>query len=238
MVVNQLSDIFSHDDHPSLWLLVRVFRVCIASVAALILTTGLIYFEQFLIAGGEAALDESPNSQLVDIVRVKEELEVVTRQRRKKPPPPDQAPESLKPKMVANFDLDSAYGMSNPAVGVSNDLQLGLGFGFSDGEYLPIVKVSPEYPRRALVEGLAGWMIVEFTVGKAGTVVDPIVVGNCAVPQREGQEVPVCVDRPDSIFDRSALKAAKKFKYKPKVIDGEPIDTTGVRNKITFVLGN
>jgi protein TonB len=189
-------------------------------VAALILTNGLVYFEQFLIASGEAALDESPNSQLVDIVRVKQELEL------------------LKLQMVANFDLDSAYGMSNPADGVSNDLQYGLGFGFSDGEYLPIVKVSPEYPRRTLLEGLAGWVIVEFTVCKAGTVVDPIVVGNCAVPQREAQEVPVCVNRPNSIFDGSALKAAKKFKYKPKVIDGEPIDTAGVWNKITFVLGN
>ena len=238
MAVNQIDDIFSHDDQPLLWWLGRLLEVFVAILAAILVTAALIYLEQFLIEGGEKALDESPNSQLVDIVRVKEEVEVATRERRQKPPPPDQAPEIQKPQMATNFDLDSAYSMSNPADGMSNDLELGLGFGFSDGEYLPIVKVSPEYPRRALVEGLAGWVIVEFTVGKAGNVIDPVVVGNCAVPQREGQESLECVDRPSSIFDRSALKAAKKFKYKPKVIDGEPIDTAGVRNKITFVLGN
>lgn len=237
MAENQLSDLFSHDDQPLLWLVGRIFRVSIATLAALLVTTALIYLEQFLIEGGEKVLDESPNSQLVDIVRVKEEVEVAIRERRQKPPPPDQAPELPKPQAATNFDLDSAYSMSNPADGISNDLQLGLGFGFSDGEYLPIVKVSPVYPRRALLEGLAGWVIVEFTVGKAGNVIDPTVVGNCAILQRN-LEVQECVDRPSSIFDRSALKAAKKFKYKPKVIDGEPIDTAGVRNKITFILGD
>ena len=33
-----------------------------------------------------------------------------------------------------------------------------------------------------------------------------------------------------------ATKAALKFKYKPKVIDGVPVETAGVQNKITFEL--
>ena len=32
------------------------------------------------------------------------------------------------------------------------------------------------------------------------------------------------------------IKAAEKFKYKPKVIDGNPVATAGVQNKITFEL--
>jgi protein TonB len=38
------------------------------------------------------------------------------------------------------------------------------------------------------------------------------------------------------VFDSAALKAAFKFKYKPKVIDGEPVATAGVQNKISFEL--
>jgi len=38
------------------------------------------------------------------------------------------------------------------------------------------------------------------------------------------------------VFDKSALRAASKFKYKPKVIDGEPVETAGVQNKIIFEL--
>jgi hypothetical protein len=39
-----------------------------------------------------------------------------------------------------------------------------------------------------------------------------------------------------SVFERAALDAAAKFKYKPRVIDGEPVEVPGVRNRITFVL--
>jgi len=38
------------------------------------------------------------------------------------------------------------------------------------------------------------------------------------------------------VFERAALAAVLKFKYKPRVVDGEPIEVAGVRNKITFVL--
>jgi protein TonB len=38
------------------------------------------------------------------------------------------------------------------------------------------------------------------------------------------------------VFDSAALKAALKFKYKPKVIDGDPVATSGVQNKISFEL--
>jgi len=38
------------------------------------------------------------------------------------------------------------------------------------------------------------------------------------------------------VFDRAAENAALKFKYKPKIVDGEPVETAGVQNKITFQL--
>ena len=111
------------------------------------------------------------------------------------------------------------------------------GFGISDGDYLPIVKVQPQYPRRALSRGMTGYVIVEFTVTEKGTVTDVFVVENCGWiknARKEGE----CVEQPNSVFDSAATKAALKFKYKPKVIDGEPVATAGVQNKITFELIN
>ena len=124
--------------------------------------------------------------------------------------------------------------MSNVDLSVSVEVG-GGGFGISDGEYLPIVKVQPQYPRRALSRGLAGYVIVEFTVTAQGTVKDPFVVENCGhIPNARS---PVdCVDKPNSVFDSAAVKAALKFKYKPKVIDGNPVETGGVQNKIVFEL--
>jgi protein TonB len=96
----------------------------------------------------------------------------------------------------------------------------GLSYGNADGDYLPIVKVAPIYPRRALTRGLEGWVLLEFTVTKLGTVVD----------------IKVLESDPPGIFDKAAVGAAAKFKYKPKVVNGEPIDTAGVLHRISFEL--
>ena len=107
------------------------------------------------------------------------------------------------------------------AVNVNTSINMsasGFGLAPSDGEYLPIVKVQPIYPRRALSRGIEGYVIVEFTVTKQGTTRDHFIV--------EG--------KPSGMFDRAAIQAAAKFKYKPRVVDGEPIEVPGVQNIIRF----
>ena len=74
------------------------------------------------------------------------------------------------------------------------------------------------YPRRALQRGIEGFVIVEFTVTKQGTVRDPIVVEA----------------NPSGIFEQAAMDAAMKFKYKPRVVNGEATEVSGVQNRITF----
>ncbi|MFP3367304.1 energy transducer TonB, partial [Pseudoalteromonas sp. SIMBA_148] len=81
--------------------------------------------------------------------------------------------------------------------------------------HLPIVKVAPVYPRRALSPRIQGYVIVEFTVTKQGTVRDPQVVKA----------------EPESLFDRAAMDAALKLKYKPRVVNGEAVEVAGVQNK-------
>jgi protein TonB len=87
-------------------------------------------------------------------------------------------------------------------------------------EYLPIVKVAPIYPRSAMRRGLEGFCVVEYTVSKSGSILDPFVVkGAC-----------------DSVFASASLKASLQFKYKPRVVDGEAIEVAGVQNKFTYAL--
>jgi protein TonB len=180
-------------------------------------------------------LTDDKIGNLVDFVRVKQDQQLETKQRKpKKPPPPDEPPPDVPPQNF-NVAVDSAgFNMSNVDLSVSVDVG-GGGFGISDGEYLPIVKVQPQYPRRALSRGLAGYVIVEFTVTAQGTVKNPFVVENCGhIPSARSPAE--CLDKPNSVFDSAALKAAAKFKYKPKVIDGNPVETGGVQNKIVFEL--
>ena len=91
-----------------------------------------------------------------------------------------------------------------------------------DGEYLPIVKVAPIYPRRALTRNIEGHVLLEFVVTSTGTVEDPVVIEA----------------KPPGFFERAAIQAALKFKYKPKVIDGEPAAVTGVRHRIVFEMSS
>lgn len=215
--------------------MVMFIRLGLSTIVGVVVTLGLFYLMQYLIQGADSALTDDKIGNLVDFVRVKQDQQVETKQRKpKKPPPPDEPPPDVPPQNF-NVAVDSAgFNMSNVDLSVSVDVG-GGGFGISDGEYLPIVKVQPQYPRRALSRGLAGYVIVEFTVSAQGTVKDPFVVENCGhIPNARS---PVdCVDKPNSVFDSAAVKAALKFKYKPKVIDGNPVETGGVQNKIVFEL--
>ena len=92
----------------------------------------------------------------------------------------------------------------------------------ADGDYLPIVKVAPIYPKRALARKLEGYVVVEFTVTTRGTTKD----------------IKVVEARPTVIFNQAAIQAAEKFKYKPRVVDGKPVEVHGVRNKIAFKLND
>ena len=84
---------------------------------------------------------------------------------------------------------DSA-GMSFQAdIAADSSLASGLALDAGDGEYLPIVKVQPIYPRRALQRGIQGYVIVEFTVTKNGSVFmnmmshkAPLAHGTSSVP--------------------------------------------------------
>ncbi len=212
-------------------------RLGLSVIVGAFVTLALFYLMQALIQGADSALSEDKIGSLVDFVRVKQDPELDVKKRKpKKPPPPDEPPPDVPPQ---NFNVsvdNTGFTMSNIDTNVNVNVGSG-GFGISDGEYLPIVKVQPQYPRRALSRGMTGWVIVEFTVTDKGTVKDVVVVENCAWVQNARKEGE-CVDNPNGVFDNAAKKAAAKFKYKPKVIDGNPVETAGVQNKITFELVN
>lgn len=92
---------------------------------------------------------------------------------------------------------------------------------FSDGPLVAVVRVQPTYPARAQAEGLEGYVVVQFDVLADGTV------DNVSV-----------VESSDTAFHRAAVKAAEKFRFKPRVVDGIPQVTTGLRNLFRFQMNN
>ena len=198
-----------------------IVRYAIGVALGFVVTFALFMIMQAVIANDEANIDEGVQGKLLDMVRLTEDEEIQTKQRKPKPPPPPDEPPPDMPK--PEFDSsDVSQGVDVGAVDVNVDLNVGGGGFSSDGEYLPIVKVAPVYPRRAQTRGIEGYVILEFIVTRTGAVTNPVVVEA----------------KPPGIFDRAAINAALKFKYKPKVVNGEAIDVAGVRNRITFELAD
>lgn len=197
-----------------------VVRYVLGVALGAVVTFLLFLLMQALIKSDRSPFDDQVTGKLIDFVRLQDDVDVQVRQRKPTPPPPPDEPPPDMPK--PDFDTSTnSTGVEIGAVNVSVDLNVGGVGGFSsDGEYLPIVKVAPVYPRRAQTRGIEGYVLLEFVVTRTGAVRDPVVIEA----------------KPPGIFDSAAINAALKFKYKPKVVNGEPIDVAGVRNLITFEL--
>ena len=196
-------------------------RYLIAIVLAAVVTLGLFFLMQSLIKSGGSALTDAPKGSVLDFVRVKKDESVQKKDRKpNKPAKPEQPPPQMQQPPLDSPTPDASNSGLNFGADIVADISLdgGLALESGDGEYLPIVKVAPVYPQRALSRGIEGFVIVEFTVGKQGSVKDPFVVEA----------------NPANIFDQAALDAAAKFKYKPRVINGEAAEVAGVQNRITF----
>ena len=107
-----------------------------------------------------------------------------------------------------------------------------------DGEYNPLYKINPLYPRRALERGIMGYTIIELTITETGTVENPVVLeGKCA---NSGHEEGGILDSdqfsPCSIFNAASKNAALKMLYKPKILDGKPFRVEGVNHKFSFLI--
>jgi protein TonB len=194
-----------------------------AGFLAIGVTFALFYLMQALILGKDMKLGEAGGT-MIDFVRLKKESELETKKRKmpdkkepeEPPPPPDLSmartskPSQEMGEMAFAIDVDVDMGGSDFSIAAS------------DTDVVPIVRVTPQYPLRASERGIEGWVEVEFTISKLGTVKDPTVINS----------------HPSSIFDRSALKAIRKWKYNPKIEDGEPVERSGIKIRLKFDLSN
>ena len=199
-------------------------RFGIAFLLASGVTFGLFYLMQSLI-GVEGELDDSAKVKVVDFVRVERSEDVKEKERKlpekKKiddtPPPPDM-----------NFDTNPDMSGDGISIGAAVDGSIGLdnsgGFSMAsaDGDAVPMVRVPPQYPEKAMQRGIEGRVLVQFTISKIGTVKDAVVIAA----------------EPSSIFNKAALKSVSQWKYNPRIENGQPVEQKGIRTSVVFRLGS
>jgi len=190
-------------------------RYVVSVVLAVVVTVAAFYLMHRLISdndGDRKQLDAPPG---IRFGPVEIEQEMVTKERRKPepPPPPDTPPpppdlqvtdvqqtRQDMPKMEMP-DLNLGVGAGPPVLG-----NVGMDRG-AEGDVVPLVRINPQYPRDAQMNQLEGYVTIEFTITETGSVRDPEVIES----------------KPPRIFDREAIRAILRWKFKPRVVNGEAI---------------
>jgi protein TonB len=193
-------------------------RAIPSSILSVLITLGLILTMYGLIKMDEPDLKAKESVKLPDFKASprNEDLQTIAA----KPERPDDIQEQPDIPDVDvtpdRIDINSNLALGQVKLGINRDLK---GFNSNDGEYLPIFRAPPIYPRRASERGKCGWVDLEYTVTASGGTRDPIVTASTS-----------------SMFEGAAKKAALKYKYKPRQVGGKPVDVPGVGIRIRFEL--
>ena len=204
-----------------------ITRVISSVLAASAVTFGLFFLMNSLVAfNDDVNLKEDKQLRFMDVVEDIDEQPPQRMERKVEKPPEVEAPppemETPQVDIEGPNKLNLSIGRANSGAGVDlGSIDLGPS---QDGDYLPLVRVQPQYPRRAQERGIEGYVIVELTVSEDGTVPPDSII--------------IIEAEPQGYFERAAAKAAEKFKYKPKVVNGKPQKVTGVKYRFSFDLAD
>ncbi|NQZ87747.1 MAG: energy transducer TonB [Colwellia sp.] len=199
-------------------------RFLVSLLLGAAVTFALFAFMAFLVSTGDMTKQDSLDNIIVEVNTTPPKSAAERRQRvpPPPPPPPKTPPKPQAPEPEANnnsggltFNMPSV-NLSGANTGMSAP---GAGFG-RDGDASPIVRIDPKYPPQAARDGKEGWVRLSFTITELGGV----------------EEVEVIDAQPKRIFNKAAKRALKKWRYKPKIVDGKPQRRPGLTVQLDFTM--
>ena len=197
-------------------------RFLVSILLGAAITFALFSFMAFLVASGDSNKEEQLESIIVEVNTTPPKSAAERRQRVPPPPPPPpktppkpQAPEPDTSNNTGGLTFNMpGVQLAGANAGISAP---GAGFG-RDGDATPIVRIEPKYPIQAARDGKEGWVKLSFTINEIGGV----------------EDVKVIEAQPKRIFDKEAKRALRKWKYKPKVVDGKAMKQPGLTVQLDF----
>ena len=192
-----------------------------AVIGGAAMTFAAFAFMQYLISGEQRAPVKPGDDIIVEIFQAPEDSKVRHIQKIQPPPPMPKVPPKAPP-------LDTS---ADPVLAISDFTPVTIDDFGGDinntinrptGDATPIVRINPKYPTTAARDGIEGWVQLSFSISPTGEVIDPVVIN--AEPKRT--------------FDREAIRAIKRWKYRPKVIEGVAQLQTGQTVQLDFKLEN
>ena len=195
--------------------MVRLFNIAFAVVFASAVTFSLFFLMQFLISMDQTEPAAGEARKIADLTMPDIELDVQRQEPKpEEPDVPEEIPDLPEPDL--SLDAPSGEGIAFQRVEVDmSGLNTNASISASDSEMLPIVTIEPQYPQRAASRGIEGWCLVQFTVTAQGTV--------------DENSIEIIDADPPNIFDSSSRRAVSRFKFNPRVADGQAVPVPGVR---------
>lgn len=109
--------------------------------------------------------------------------------------------------------ITSAQAVDVPMVEELEPLQVG-----QSQHVMPLRRIDPIYPRKALRRKIQGFVLLSFDIDQYGTP----------------KNIKVTEAQPAKIFNREALKALKKWKYQPMIVNGVAQERSNQQIKLEF----
>ena len=196
-----------------------MFKTSTAVLGGAVMTFIAFAFMQYLISGEQRAPIKLGDDITVEIFQAPEDKQT-THIKRIPPPPTPKVPPKAPPRVTPSNEPITAITTAPPIVidGFGNDMKQAL--TRPTGDASPIVRINPKYPTSAARDGIEGWVQLSFNISPTGEVIDATIVNS----------------EPKRIFDREALRAIKRWKYRPKVIEGVAQLQTGQTVQLDFKL--
>ena len=199
-------------------------RWLVSFVLAAGITVGLFYFMQYLIDAGERL------SEPVEVVRVVDAtiMPYIEYDDSGIIDPPEPIELEIEPVTDPSPRIDGFDPVTYPRItGDTEDLDDGWNLtpaiiDIGNGELLSLIAVRPQYPTSALQRGIEGWCLVSFTVDGLGNVIE--------------DSITVVDAEPPGIFDRASIRAVARFKYQPRIVDGQGVEVQGRQYLFRFNL--
>lgn len=203
-----------------------MIRIAFSLLSGVIIALALFWGMQYMVMNNQQSFKKTDNVHMTEFVRLKQDSQIQTKERRipnppkpkKRPAPPKMQAYTAQVSKVTALDmdvpnLDIPLQNSNFSGSILSGQNIKMGAGAISTSVIPLVKIPPEYPMRAANRRIQGWVKIEFTITTEGTVKDAVVIDA----------------KPSSVFNRAALKAIKRWKFKPLIIAGEAQEQRAVQ---------
>lgn len=191
-------------------------RYLAGAAVSLIITAALIIFMHYLIEISEAATTESKPRMVLPLGRTIMDT----------PPQVDRAPPELArplidlPPLAPPTSPDGKFAFSGPKIRSAAPViatRTSASLDAGNSALINIISAEPEYPLRASQKNLEGFVVVRFDVSETGSVENVMVLESSSV-----------------LFEKAAINAAYRARYKPQTFNGAPQPARGLQKRFLF----